>query len=497
LQWATKQGYCFESTTITVAAKKGQLENIKWLIEEQAVNWDTQVFDVATKAGHLHVLQWFKDSGRWIEESKLEKLAWGALGSRGLIWTIRNNIQIAIYEFLVYASKRGHLNVLQLLVEMPEDDTELHKLLGEELDEDTRQKLRKIKVDPNYRRWPDIYGEAARAGHVEILDWLQDKKIEASVYLCNYAARAPTLDALKWAHENGFEWNPKVSTVLAKKHPEGLKWAKDRGCPVEASTCDEVAGTGNLEILIWLRSEGCPWTEQAAIGAVKGGHLEVLKWIKENEGELSYKTFVAAIESGDMNIISYLESVGCPLPPPYTGDSELPLYLLTTHNVVNLCEIAVQTKSVQVFKWAEEHGGMITDRTVEFAGLHNSLPIIRYIHSTGYHIQPSIYKWAAMQGCLNILEWAYAQGIQIHPETAKQAADWGYLHVIKWLVEKGVNINSDTSAIEAAAEGNNWELVKFFIENGCPYNARVWTHVQNSWNVQFEDWVAEKWELAQ
>ena len=44
---------------------------------------------------------------------------------------------------------------------------------------------------------------------------------------------------------------------------ELLKYARDQGCPWDASTCRAAAGGGHLEVLQWARANGCPWDEGA------------------------------------------------------------------------------------------------------------------------------------------------------------------------------------------------------------------------------------------
>jgi phosphoserine aminotransferase len=47
-------------------------------------------------------------------------------------------------------------------------------------------------------------------------------------------------------------------------------------------TCSYAAENGNLEVLKWARENGCEWESNTCSCAAWNGHLEVLKWAKNN-----------------------------------------------------------------------------------------------------------------------------------------------------------------------------------------------------------------------
>ena len=64
-------------------------------------------------------------------------------------------------------------------------------------------------------------------------------------------------------------------------HLEVLQWVRAQGCPWDEGTCCEASKGGHLEVLQWAREQGCPWDEDTCWGAFEGGHLEVLQWAQE------------------------------------------------------------------------------------------------------------------------------------------------------------------------------------------------------------------------
>ena len=82
---------------------------------------------------------------------------------------------------------------------------------------------------------------------------------------CAYAARGGHFEVLKWARENGCEWNYQTCTFAAEGgHLEVLKWARER--PWNENTCENAAFGGHLETLKCAR-ERLPWTSGRARAA--------------------------------------------------------------------------------------------------------------------------------------------------------------------------------------------------------------------------------------
>ena len=55
-------------------------------------------------------------------------------------------------------------------------------------------------------------------------------------------------------------------------------WAKDTGCPWNASICAFAALEGNLEVLQWAKTNGCAWDWRTYEWAGKAGHLQLQQW---------------------------------------------------------------------------------------------------------------------------------------------------------------------------------------------------------------------------
>jgi hypothetical protein len=69
-----------------------------------------------------------------------------------------------------------------------------------------------------------------------------------------------------------------LRSAATKGQLEVLKWARDNGCDWNSDTCSSAARGGQLDLLKWLRDNGCDWDYKTAAYAAEGGHLDLLKW---------------------------------------------------------------------------------------------------------------------------------------------------------------------------------------------------------------------------
>ena len=67
---------------------------------------------------------------------------------------------------------------------------------------------------------------AAEYGYLNILKWARENGCEWNSDTCTYAAKNGHLETLKWARENGCPWNKKECLIVAKKYPSVVKWIK-------------------------------------------------------------------------------------------------------------------------------------------------------------------------------------------------------------------------------------------------------------------------------
>ena len=117
---------------------------------------------------------------------------------------------------------------------------------------------------PNYIRpdnkilynYPRLYFNSAKRKFKKLIKILFHCNKSCKINICSGAAFGGHLNLLKWARENGCDW--------------------------DSLTCTAAACNGHMDILKWARENGCDWNSDACAYAALNGHLEVLKWAREH-----------------------------------------------------------------------------------------------------------------------------------------------------------------------------------------------------------------------
>lgn len=141
----------------------------------------------------------------------------------------------------------------------------------------------------------DVFNEAAKNGHLPILEYLSTVNTSYSCdeFTVGAAAKAGHLHVLKWFKDKYPDhsrpcWYVRISDGAALSgHFHIIKWLKEIGVPPpwDPKTCAYSAGGGHLEILRWLRmlEPPCPWNHETCFAAVLKGRMDVLEWLRAQE----------------------------------------------------------------------------------------------------------------------------------------------------------------------------------------------------------------------
>jgi hypothetical protein len=121
----------------------------------------------------------------------------------------------------------------------------------------------------------DICDYAARAGSLDTLRWLRDhdRKFTARAY--ESAAAGGQQHVLQFLRAEGCDWDEAACSAAAYTgHLTTLKWLREQGCPWDAGAiCDDAAESGSLDMLLYLKQQGCAYTEDTLSAAAGNGYL--------------------------------------------------------------------------------------------------------------------------------------------------------------------------------------------------------------------------------
>ncbi|KAE8990672.1 hypothetical protein PR001_g20542 [Phytophthora rubi] len=229
---------------IHVAASNGHLEAAKYLHSQGLTGCMHETLANAAKSGHLDVVKWL-----WTEfgdDSNVDLLC--LHGKRGEFVSRASPLSGDMYD----AASNGHLAVIQYL------HTVALALAGK------KRKRGEESRHPRYIEMDSVVTEAARNGHLDVVEWVcLNTTVESTEDAMVCAASGGHLPVMQWLHANRSE---ECGTVVM----------------------DEAAGCGNLSVLKWAftnRSDDEECSTYALDCAARSGHLHVLRWLVNNPPE--------------------------------------------------------------------------------------------------------------------------------------------------------------------------------------------------------------------
>jgi len=260
---------------VTIAARHGHLDVIKYLVEEKGEEIGDYAVEDAAENGHLDVIKYLVGKGAEIGDS------------------VKN------------AAKNGHLNIVKYLVD--EKGKEIGSAVNHALS-NGHLAVVKYLVDEKGAKIEDTAVEnAAYNGHLNIVKYLVDekgKKIGRAFY---YATADGHLDVLKYlVEEKGQEIGDAVENAAANGYLAVVKYFVEKGAEI-GNAVQYAAENGYLDIVKYLVGE-----KKAEIGkyavqkTASNGRLDIVKYLVEKGAEIGDSVKNAAAK-GHFEIAEYLE----------------------------------------------------------------------------------------------------------------------------------------------------------------------------------------------
>jgi hypothetical protein len=134
-----------------------------------------------------------------------------------------------------------------------------------------------------YMRYDATCTFAARNGHINCLEYLQDNDCVFDEDTFEAAASGGHLDCIIYLCKNNCPWNESVCTAAAiNGHLKCLMWLHKHGCPWDDFyICTVAATSGHLDCLIYAHENGGLFDEYIYLDTRKMGHNECLKYIEK------------------------------------------------------------------------------------------------------------------------------------------------------------------------------------------------------------------------
>lgn len=301
---------------------------------------------------------------------------------------------------------------------------------------------------------------AVTRGNIEMIEWIHDievkwdRKLVKKMY--RRAAAAGQLDVIKWLHSHEYnEISDRVACSAAKHgHQHVLEWLAKFGV-ISAYVFDQAAKGGHFELIKWLRKQGYRWGDSATGSAAGYGDLDILKWMRDNGCPVASLAYKHAASNGKLEILKWLYSEG--------NDVFV--------NIYDLSREAIRGGHIHVLEWLVD---------------------IKYpLASSGYRV-------AASKGRIDVFKWLLEKNVAMDADCVLViAAAEGHLDMLKWLRAEGYPW--DNSLCPIAVSNSQVEVLKWAIENGCPYYLEDCLDVlaQVRHNTEFNPCVRNDLEMMQ
>lgn len=289
-----------------------------------------------------------------------------------------------------------------------------------------------------------------------------------------------------------FNWFDRGTAALArlvcKRWSSLIPAYSDKDGPVY---CDEYVH--NHKLLLWARFQGCPWTYNTFMHAVKVASVETLDYLFQAKCQYVEWTF------------RYVEDYENPIPT---------LEWLLSHNIKGNgigYEYAAKTGNLDLMKWLYAHGfelpEYISDDGHEYIVLYiikSNFPFIQKKMMLEWYnsVSPIHCPWAmndaAEAGNIDLFQYifdAFCSSSYTERDFSPcyYAAKGGSLDMLQYLRSKGFPWDEDICNV--AAQKGHFSIVKWALQNGCPFSGYVYADViksKSSNTLEMMNWLYDR-----
>jgi len=289
---------------------------------------------------------------------------------------------------------------------------------------------------------------------------------------------------------------------------EVMKLLANKGYRCESSdTCRQAAGNGHLDCLKFAYENGCEWDVQTHVAAATGGHLHCVKYAFVEGLAWHESVSEAAAQNNQLECLKYVLQKGCPASEKVTFEAAKAGYLECLRCALDFgCVISSQscTKAaaggyIDSLRLLHDHGAEWDETAPREAAQHGHLVCVQYLREHGCPWDASAPDAAARLGHLEILRYLMHHYCPYSDELLKIAVESGSIPCVQYLVEDlGLYMNDDGSVFGAAFRRADVQMVEFLLELGCPLLGYKFTAIKlgRPMGVTFDDDLLKCIEMA-
>ncbi len=290
---------------------------VKHLYKDQIFGSDS--YYEAAKHGNMDILKFMYQKGVEVFDESLLRNPEKAEDYKEFLKTNPSKDKISRWmgifwypEVCAIAAKRGHLDILQFLIEhgCPIDET----AAAYAAKYDHFDCLKYLVEDAKAPYDSLILINAAESGNVEMTEWTM-RFVDVGAWgtaACIGAAKNGHIPVMKLFFDEGTERSPGICDAAAEGYQWlALEYAHSEGCDWDENTCVAASEHGSLECLRGLHENGCPWNSNTTISAVRYNRMSCFIYAYENGCPTDFTVYTtSSYVRGDDNSTVYVNDHG-------------------------------------------------------------------------------------------------------------------------------------------------------------------------------------------
>lgn len=359
--------------------------------------------------------------------------------------------------------------------------------------------LKKIISNLHCRTRNELHNMTAKHGQLLILKYLKKinlKHISKNDNVCNLAAQYNHIDILKWAYNHNYKISDDTFRYAIKnRNKEMIIWLRLVDCPTPENACTIAAEVNDFELLKWLRHHKYSFSYFTANAAIKNNNFEMLKWLIQNNcTEKTHQCVSTAEQIGNIEIFKWLIENGSTTKKVYIAglikhnDMDLIHWAIDHHCQINInsCCEAIKYGYSEMLQWIiDNYESSInikknSNRLLQAIIQYDRIEILKWAFNTlpikydSKIVSEELMKYHRF----DMSKWIYKNGHNIG-YICENAAKYNHLEILIWCRKKSIfSTYWDKEVCRLAIEHKHFHILKWLIENGCPYDESSYTIYQ-------------------
>jgi hypothetical protein len=215
-----------------------------------------------------------------------------------------------------------------------------------------------------------------------------------------------------------------------------------------------------MENIKWLRENGFEWESLAIAEAAKNGDIPMMTWLHESGCELDHYAYDDALDSNNMQVLEWLNEHECP-------------------KHIDAYRKAIDRQDIAQLNWLKDYNFPKHNSLLCYAGSRATPEILDWLCSNEIvdplHIKKKLKNSELTFKRFGCLQWFYEHGYIVKPSNFKRFVGDG-LETAKWLTK--VCTFLDVSVFNAALDANNFEVIQYLRDIGCPWDETSYQHAR-------------------